>query len=395
MRRLFLGLSLAGLLVGIPRLADGQSAEQRLRQQQEELDAIRKERADLQRRLAELQGQAHEVSEEATNLRRQADATARLVRSLDAQLLTINEDVDSSTAAVERAERRVNDQRGALRERLASIYKRGPLFTTEALLSARSFGELLSRYKYLHELAVNDRRVVGQVESSKEEIEQHRALVLRLQGEVIRNREEKAAEMERLRRLEGSRRGNLASLQQSRQVVEQRLTRIKRDESRLTSLLAELEEARRRAESASASPSTAPSTLRTAEAGKLDWPVQGDIMYSYGRQVSPDNTAIRWNGVGIAAASGTGVRAVAEGEVVLVQTIGTYGLTIFVQHGGGDYSVYASLSRADVAKGQRVIKGQIIGAVGRADPDMEPHLHFEVRPQGRAVDPLTWLRNRQ
>lgn len=394
MRSWFMGLAAASIvLAAAPVTTHAQSAEQRLRQQQEELDALRRERAQLQRRLDELQGEAHDLSEEATNLRRQADATARIVRSLDAQLLTINEDVDSTTAALERAEQKVNNQRGALRGRLAAIYKRGPLFTTEALLSARSFGELLGRYKYLHELAVNDRRVVGQVESSKEEIESHRALVLRLQGEVIRNREEKAAEMERLRRLEGNRRGNLASLQQSREVVEQRLSRIKRDEVRLTSLLAELEDTRKRAEVGSST--SAPSTLRSAEAGDLDWPVRGSIMYNFGRQVSPDNTAIRWNGVGIAAASGAAVTAVAEGEVVLVQTIGTYGLTIFVQHGGGDYSVYASLSRADVAKGQRVIKGQVIGAVGRADPDMEPHLHFEVRPKGRAVDPLTWLRNRQ
>jgi septal ring factor EnvC (AmiA/AmiB activator) len=383
------------MFAGAPHAVRAQSAEQRLRQQQEELDAIRKERADLQRRLDELQGQAHDLTEEATNIRKQADATARIVRSLDAQLITINEDVDSTTAAVQRAEQRVDNQRGALRARLASIYKRGPLFTFEALLSARSFGELLGRYKYLHELAVNDRRVVGQVESSKAEIEQHRALVLRLQAEVIRNREEKASEMERLRRMEGNRRVNLVTLQQSRQVVEQRILRIKRDESRLTSLLAELEESRRRAESASPSSGPSSSTLRAADAGKLDWPVQGEIVYSYGRQVSPDNTAIRWNGVGISAPSGTAVKSVAEGEVVLVQTIGTYGLTVFVQHGDGDYSVYASLSRADVAKGQRVSKGQVIGAVGRADPDMAPHLHFEVRPKGRAVDPLSWLRNRQ
>jgi septal ring factor EnvC (AmiA/AmiB activator) len=47
-----------------------------------------------------------------------------------------------------------------------------------------------------------------------------------------------------------------------------------------------------------------------------------------------------------------------------------------------------------VAKGDRVTQGQVIGSVGRADPDMEPHLHLEIRPQGRAMDPLTWLRNR-
>jgi septal ring factor EnvC (AmiA/AmiB activator) len=53
---------------------------------------------------------------------------------------------------------------------------------------------------------------------------------------------------------------------------------------------------------------------------------------------------------------------------MVAEPIGTYGLTVIIQHGGGDYSVYGSLSRADVQKGQQVIKGQVIGAVGVSDP---------------------------
>jgi septal ring factor EnvC (AmiA/AmiB activator) len=88
------------------------------------------------------------------------------------------------------------------------------------------------------------------------------------------------------------------------------------------------------------------------------------------------------------------VKAIAEGEVMVAEPIGTYGLTVIVQHGGGDYSVYGSLQRATVAKGAKVTKGETIGTVGRADPDLSPHLHLEIRPKGRAVDPLTWLQAR-
>ena len=68
---------------------------------------------------------------------------------------------------------------------------------------------------------------------------------------------------------------------------------------------------------------------------------------------------------------------------------------MIVQHGGGDYSVYGSLSRIDVRKGQQIPKGQLIGTVGATDPDLPPHLHFEIRPKGRSVDPLEWLRGRR
>jgi murein DD-endopeptidase MepM/ murein hydrolase activator NlpD len=58
--------------------------------------------------------------------------------------------------------------------------------------------------------------------------------------------------------------------------------------------------------------------------------------------------------------------------------------------------VYASLDAFRVRKGQRVKKGDVIGTVGQADPDMPPHLHFEIRPIGRGpVDPLDWLRRQR
>lgn len=382
-----------GILVatwGAP--AGAQTAEQRLRQQQNELDAIRRERAELQQRLRDLQGKAHDLNEEATNLRRQADATARLVRQLDVQLTEITRDVEASEATLQKAEQEVVRKRGALKQRLVDVYKRGPMYTTEALLSARTFGELVGRYKYLHELTLHDKSVVAQVEKLYDDIEEQRTLLVRLQTEIERNRLEKAEEEARLRSMQGQRQRSLVAVQQTEQQVKERLARIQRDEQRLASLLATMEDTRRRSEAGRPNTPAPASTLKTTDFGRLDWPVDGDILYSFGRVINPNNTTVRWNGMGIGAASGTPVRSVAAGEVTYVAPIGTYGLTVIIQHGGGDYSVYGSLSRADMRVGQQVAKGQVIGAVGSADPDMPPHLHLEIRPKGRAVDPLGWLR---
>ena len=316
------------------------------------------------------------------------------MRSLDAQLVSITKDVDATSESLKRAESDVSTRRQALRQRLVDIYKRCPMFTAEALLSARTFGELVGRYKYLHELALHDRTVVRSVETLFNEIERQRSLLVRLQGEIERNKMEKAEEVARLRGLEGQRTRSLVRVQQSERQIRDRLSRIQRDEQRLAQLLASMEAARRRAE-ARPNAEAAASSLRTADLGRLDWPVEGAILYSFGRAVNPNNTTIRWNGIGIGAPAGTPVRSVAAGEVTFVSQIGTYGLTVILQHGDGDYSVYGSLSRADVRVGQDLTKGQVIGAVGRADPELEPHLHFEIRPKGRATDPLTWLRGRR
>jgi septal ring factor EnvC (AmiA/AmiB activator) len=374
--------------------AQTQTTEQRLRANRDELEKIRQERDELQRRLNELQGEARDITAEVTNLRRQADATARLVKSLDAQLNTITVEVDSTNARLTRAESDVSRKKTALQRRVVDIYKRGPLYTVEALLSAKSFGELVGRYKYLHELALWDRSLVNRVEALYKQVAQQRQLLVRLRDEFERNREEKAREESRLRQLERYQSRTLANVQRTQQDVQRRLANIVRDEQRLASVIASLEEARRRAaaEDPAEAAAAATSSIKASDAGKLDWPVNGQIIYRFGRLVSPDNTAVRWNGIGIEATAGAPVRAIAAGEVMLSEMLGTYGLTIIIQHGGGDYSVYGSLSAANVRKGMEVTKGQIIGAVGRADPDMNPHLHFEFRPKGRAVDPLTWLR---
>ncbi|MGQ0712190.1 MAG: murein hydrolase activator EnvC family protein [Gemmatimonadaceae bacterium] len=371
-----------------------QSPEARLRAERDRLEQLRSERQELETRMRQLRGTVHDLSAEVANLDRQADMTSRAVRSLESQLVSIGEAVDSSTGDLVRAEDELVVKRAMLQRRLIDIYKRGPLHTVEALLAAQSFGELVSRYKYLHLLALRDRALVERVEQLRDRVRRQRGNLVRFQSDIQRTREERAEEEQRLRRLEQERARSLASTRRRARDTEAHLRRIARDEQRLTNVIAELEAARRRAERARPGAPSG-STIRTSDLGRLDWPVEGEIIYSFGRVVNPNNTTTRWNGIGIAASEGAPVKSVAAGSVVVAETFGTYGLTVIVQHGGGDYSVYGSLSRIAVEKGAVVSKGQVLGSVGAADPDLPPHLHFEMRPQGRAVDPLEWLRGRR
>jgi len=384
-------------LVLVPGAAQSQTADDRLRAQREELDRIRRERDSLRTRMNEMQGRVHDLAEEVSNLHRQAEATSRLVQSLDAQLASLDGEVKGVTEKVARAEEEVADRRSRLRRRVADIYKRGPLFATEALLSAKSFGELVARYRYLHDLALYDRAVVRRVTELYQQIDTQRQVLVRLQDEFARNRQEKAQEEEQLRDLEAQRQRSLVQARQTTQQIQDRLARIQRDEQRVSQLIASLDETRRRTEATrpSSVPGSTTSMLKTSDFGKLDWPVEGEILYRFGRAINPNNTAIRWNGIGIKAPLNAPVRAIAGGEVMVAEVIGTYGITVIVQHGNGDYSVYGSLSRTEVGKGTTVSKGQVIGYVGQADPDMDPHLHLEIRPKGRATDPLAWLEQRK
>jgi septal ring factor EnvC (AmiA/AmiB activator) len=378
----------------LPCALPAQAIDARIRSQREELDRIRRERADLERRMANLQGSVHDLREEVANLDRQRLATELVIETLDRQLAAITNDIAETTNRMAMAEGDLAFRRATLQRRLVDIYKRGPLYSAEALLTARSFGELIARYKYLHELAVHDRSLVHRVETLRDDIVRQRGELLKLRDAVEVNRSDKQREEDRLAILTRMRSTSLEEAQKSTQQIQSRLARIRESEQRLGSMIATIETERRRTETGRPNAPRAASTLRTSDIGKLDWPVDGTVLYRFGRVINPNNTTTRWNGIGIAAPVGTPVKAVAQGTVVSVRPLGTYGLTVVVNHGGGDYSIYSSLHTGAVKAGAVVRRGDVIGTVGVSDPDLAPHLHLEIRtaPSQQAVDPEGWLR---
>ena len=387
---------LLAALVALPAVLPAQTADARIRAQRAELDRVRRERADLERRMSNLQGSVHDLRDEVANLDRQRAATELMLKTLDTQLAAIAIDVAEVTNRVALAEGDLLYRRTALSKRLVDIYKRGPLHATEALLTARSFGELVARYKYLHELAVYDRILVQRVEALRNDIVRQRADLVTLRDAVEENRAVKLREEERLAILGHMRSTSLEQAQKSTAQIQERLSRIRQSEARLSGVLATIEAERRRTESTRPNAPRAASTLKTTDLGKLDWPVDGTFLFRFGRVINPNNTTTRWNGVGIAAPLGAPVKSVAPGSVVSVGQLGTYGLTVILDHGGGYFSIYASLNSVAPAlrKGSVLRKGDLIGTVGISDPDLKPHLHFEIRtpPNGNAVDPEGWLR---
>jgi len=385
---------LACLSVMVSRLPGQQteSAEARNRAQREELLRIRAERDELEKKMNGLQNTAHELTDEVNLLDKQHDATARMVKSLDNQLVAITDEVAATTANLSSSEREAAMKRAVLQRRVIEIYKRGPLYSAEVLFSAQSVGQLVARYKYLHLLALRDQGLVHRLEELHTRIESQHGQLVRLQSSVIENRAEKSREAARLVELETLQSRNLARVQQDTKRTRARLAELEKSEARLNNVIAAFEAERRRASGRAGAATLAPSSIRTTDIGRLDWPVNGAFLYRFGRYVNPNNTTTRWNGIGISAPVGTSVKSVSAGTVAYAGPMGTYGNTVILEHGGGDYSVYGSLNRIDVRKGTRVIKGQALGTVGVSDPALGSHLHFEIRRGGPAVDPAEWLR---
>ncbi len=369
---------------------------------QRRLEEIRTERSRLQEEMAALRSRVRNVSDELRNIERQLSTSRSVLEEIQFQIEAITAQTEQNTADLVRAREQLRERNAILSRRLRDIYKRGPLHTVRVLLGADSFTDLLNRYRYLELVASNDQVLVRNVSQLEWElVEQDRELQANL-AELDRLREFQIGEVAELRHVEEEHQRTLASFRSREREATTRLEQLEEDEVRLEDLVGDLDRRRieeeRRRELAGTS-REAPSTLSTDDMGTLDWPVTGELIYRFGRNEGPDGTALRWNGIGIAAARGTPVEAVRKGRVVLAGPFEGYGPTVIVHHGEGFYTLYLHLEDIGVIEGRPVQTGQVVGTVGGSSTPEGPHIEFQVRaplsgstPQ--ALDPLQWLRPR-
>src|SRR5438552_15217375 len=366
--------------------------DQQLRDNQRRLEDIRRERTQVEQELERLRTQVHSLSDELANLERQKETTNRIVNELDRQISGLSVQIDKTTVDLLLAQNALAEKRAVLERRLVDIYKRGALYVYQVLLAAESFGDLLSRYKYLYLVSRQDRLLANDMSKLQRRIARERQTLVDARDALVRRKNDRTDELQRYLALERTREASLAETRRSAREAAERLSQLERDEKGLNDRIAALERARREAEARGAA--TAAASITTADLGQLEWPVDGKIVYQFGTAVGPNNTRIPWHGIGIAAPEGTPVRAIASGSVSLAGPLGTYLTSVLLDHGGGYYSFYGYLSNAAVAKGERVLKGQVIGHVGGESSDRGPHLHFEIRGQGGlALDPVHWLKS--
>ncbi len=125
---------------------------------------------------------------------------------------------------------------------------------------------------------------------------------------------------------------------------------------------------------------------------KFIWPVVGPITSPFGWRLDP--VMHQWwihTGIDIGVPYGTPIHAAASGRVIVAQWLNGYGYTIIIDDGNGISNLYAHQERFAVAVGDQVQQGQVIGYVGATGWATGPHLHFEVRVDGKPVNPMPYM----
>lgn len=132
--------------------------------------------------------------------------------------------------------------------------------------------------------------------------------------------------------------------------------------------------------------------IGTKERPVYIWPAYGTISSGFGSRARPKAGASTYHqGIDIAVSSGTSVEATRGGTVTAAGWQSGYGYVVYIDHGGGISSRYGHLSRILVRVGQTVSQGEVIARSGNTGNSTGPHLHFEIRINGTAVNPLGYL----
>lgn len=379
------------ITMGVTDAAAQRDVGGRIRENQGRLNEIRRERNQLELQLDQLRGRAHNLSTEIINLESQKFATTRIVNELERQMLGLTAELDTITFELLLAEDGLSEKRAILNRRVTDIYKRGSLWGFEVLLAAESFGDLLSRYKYLYLVSRQDHSLVGEVETLRNRINSQRNQLINVRTALARSQTTRTEELGRYTALEQERRRRLGNLRSSAQLTELELDSLAQNEDRIITLIAELERARATALARGRTPIT---TITAANMGSLEWPTDGEVIYDMGRLELPNGTFVNQLGMGIRVPVGTAIRAVAGGRVVLAEVIGTWGRSVLLDHGGYT-TMYLFLSSLEVAEDQAIQQGQILGLSGGEASEFGPHIEFQIRgSNGITLDPRNWLRPR-
>jgi septal ring factor EnvC (AmiA/AmiB activator) len=403
MGRTLLLLAVAILLTTpLQGLAQDPDLQRQIQESQRRLEAIREERARLRAEMEQVSSRVRNVSSELRNVEQQLSASRSALSEVEFQSEAATLQVRETTAELLRTREEVQEGKAILHRRVRDIYKRGALHSVQVLMGADSFADLLTRYRYLQQIAAYDRALVDRVTELELALGLHNRQLRSSLADLGRLRQSKLEEVAELRSVERARQNTLSQFRNRQAQTETRLDQLEADEERLTDLVDDLERRRREAERRAALAGIGregPSTLSSTDAGSLDWPVDGEVIYRFGRERRPNGTVLRWNGIGIQAQIGSPVKAVKSGTVVLAGPFEGYGPTVVVSHGGGFYTLYLYLEEIGISEGREVKAGQVVGTVGGSQTPEGPHMEFQIRaPVGggapQAMDPLQWLKSR-
>lgn len=347
--------------------------EKKLEVIQKELEESRQKLQETKKKEQEVLGKLVIISKDLKKAETNLNKAERKIVVNEAQIGILSQELRKTQTTLE-------NQKEKLSFRLKEIYKSSGISHLELLFGSTSMSDFLNRLYYLGKIIEQDANLIQETQAElystkiKKETLKTKTEEIKELTEVIKEEKEKIQD-----NLE-EKKGVYEELRERRAEWETKIAELEKSSREMEAVIRQ-----KTAEQAKAG--------KIAQgSGKLDWPLRGRLTSYFGYRRHP-----YWGGrhlhtgIDIAAPHGTPISAADSGTVIFSSWWDGYGKALVIDHGRGISTVYAHLSRIYLQVGAGVAKGQTIGLVGSTGYSSGPHLHFEVRRNGKPVNPMGYL----
>lgn len=361
-----------------------------LQDQQSEINDKIKE---TEKQIDQVEQEMSETMKQIQSINAQISEYEIQIDELDEQLSELQDSIKQTQKKLEEAEKKYNEQEEALQARIVAQYEAGETTYLDVILGGGSLWDMISNWQVASEIAEMDNRLLDQIEQNKIEIEEAKKTLEtnKEQVEVIKSNKEKTAKT--LKDSQSVKEEYVAELSESERSLQAELDQFEKDKIAIQNELAEI--ARKEANSGNGG------TIISGDPSSSGYifPVAGLTRYNINNRNYPSYPGHTGVDVNINVV-GKSVVAVKSGTVEISTalrysdgTYRSYGEYVVINHHDGTMTLYAHMLSGSrtVVKGQSVSQGQVIGTVGSTGKSTGTHLHFEVRINGRAVNPLPYL----
>lgn len=376
----FLAIS---LIAAVPTPSYGDDNEERIAEQNRQLDLIQSRIQAVLDNLESKQQEQGGLERQLRAVEKSLGVTIREMRKLDNRLDRSRRKLADLETRRESLDAKLTEQRRKLAAQLRSAYLAGNQAQLKLLLNQQDpsvLARILKYYEYLNRARLNTidetqtvlnslREVEARISTSTAELEQLRLQRERERGALAEQRRNRQTVLEKLQREISEHRRSVAQL--------------RRDESRVRELIASLSGI------FADIPANAQNSLPFERLkGRLPWPLQGNVLNNFGE--SRSGSDLVWQGLRIGAARGSEVRAVSHGRVAFADWLPGFGLLLIIDHGHGYISLYGHNEALYKEAGNWVQEGEVVATVGDSGGEQQAVLYFEIRYEGKPVDPKKW-----
>ncbi len=342
------------------------------KQQQELQEQIKEAKKNVNNTVIEKNALLKELKDINDNI----DDLQNAIGQLDTEIGEAEVKIDATQAEIENKQRDLDGRMAIFSTRLKQIYQYGDVDFLEVLLQSSDLTDFLTRFEYLSYIADNDQKLLEEVKILKQSLEDEKASLVAQKEELESKKQTHESKVQELQVASDKQQALVNDKQNQLDLEYASLDAFEEASNQIAAQIRSLQ----------SSSGTAPSSMV--------WPCPSShrITSKYGPRTHPiKKTQSVHTGVDIGASSGSSIVAGADGKVIAAGYNSAYGNYIIIDHGGGLSTLYGHMSAFVAHNGDQVTAGQEIGKVGSTGLSTGPHLHFEVRINGKHTSPNSYI----